>query len=187
MEFRTASIAGCYHITPQVFRDQRGFFVKTFNAEIFAEHRLETKFPESYFSVSHQGVIRGLHFQIPPADHVKLVSCLQGEILDVVVDLRVGSPTYREHDSVVLSAEQGNVIYIPPGLAHGFCVISERASTMYQTSTVYAAEYDSGVLWNSANIKWPTDSPILSQRDSSFVSLNEFESPFVYQAGADRG
>jgi len=180
MELWPSKIPGCYEIQLKVFQDHRGKFVKTFHHDIFADKKLETNFAETYYSVSAKNVLRGLHFQIPPKDHVKLVHCLQGEILDAVVDLRVGSPTYGQHEIFRLSADQGNSVYIPAGLAHGFYILSEQATVIYQVSTVYAPEYEQGILWNSAGIPWPTSEPSISQKDSNWRSLADFKSPFVY-------
>jgi dTDP-4-dehydrorhamnose 3,5-epimerase len=173
-------IPGCYEFQLNVFKDERGSFVKTFHQDIFSSYQLETNFAEEYYSVSHRNVLRGLHFQLPPQEHTKIAYCVQGQVLDVVVDLRVGSPTYGKFETFDLSAEKANLIYIPPGLAHGFYVISEMAIMMYKVSTVYSSEHDRGILWNSAGIPWPSTNPIVSKRDSSFATLSDFNSPFVY-------
>lgn len=159
----------------------RGRFVKVFHKQTFAEKGLETHFAEEYYSISHKNVIRGLHFQLPPMDHVKMVYCVQGEVLDVVLDLRVGSPTYGEHVLFELSAAKANSIYIPKGMAHGFCAVSELAILVYKVGTIYSPNHDAGVLWNSAGIAWPTKQPILSARDQSFPTLDKFISPFRYE------
>lgn len=180
MQISETKIPGCYEITPKVFKDERGNFVKTFHEEIFKSHSLETHFAEEYYSVSHQNVLRGLHFQLPPQDHVKMVYCVFGEVVDAVVDLRLGSPTYGKFETFELSAEKANLIYIPPGLAHGFYAKSQTAIMMYKVSTVYSPECDTGILWNSVGIAWKSDNPIISKRDNSFVPFSEFESPFTY-------
>ncbi len=182
MEIHQTQIPDCYEIQLRIFEDHRGRFVKTFHQEIFAEHGLESHFSEAYYSVSPQNILRGLHFQIPPKDHAKLVHCAKGEILDAVVDLRVGSPTYGQCATFHLKADQGNLVYIPPGLAHGFYIMSEQAIVMYQVSTVYAPEHERGLLWNSAGIDWPNSHPIISDKDNAWPSLTEFQSPFVYSA-----
>ena len=173
-------IRGCYEVQPRIFDDARGRFVKVFHEDEFLKLGLETHFAEEYYSHSQRGVIRGMHFQIPPSDHAKLVYCVHGEVQDVVLDLRKGSPTYGRSISVVLSAQQGNFIYIPKGMAHGFCVTSESATLVYKVSTVYDPQNDSGVLWNSFGADWAISSPILSERDASFPTLNQFMSPFNY-------
>jgi dTDP-4-dehydrorhamnose 3,5-epimerase len=173
------SIPGCYEIIPKVFTDLRGKFVKTFHKDLFAEKNLETDFAEEFYSTSKHRVLRGLHFQLPPHDHVKLVYCIYGEVLDVLVDLRLGSPVYGLPIQFQLSAEKANILYIPEGIAHGFYTVSKFATMMYKTSTVYNMDYDSGVLWSSFSV-WPDDEPILSVKDSSFLHINDFESPFKF-------
>ena len=120
MQISETNIHGCYEITPSVFKDERGSFVKTFHQDIFSSHKLETKFAEEYYSVSDRNVLRGLHFQLPPQEHTKIAYCVQGQVIDAVVDLRVGSSTYGKFETFDLSAQKANLIYIPPGLAHGF-------------------------------------------------------------------
>lgn len=183
MQIKSTKIPGCYEIIPKIFEDHRGKFVKTFHQDIFRNSGLETEFHEEYYSVSHQNVLRGLHFQRPPRDHVKLVYSLVGEVMDAVVDLRLGSPTYGQFALFNLSEAKANMVYIPPGLAHGFYVLSETAILMYKTSTVYAPDHDAGILWNSAGIPWSDPNPILSKRDREWSSLTEFKSPFRYHPG----
>ena len=173
-------IPGCYEIQPRVVDDARGRFVKVFHRHAFAELGLEVDFAEEYYSVSRQRVIRGMHFQTPPIDHAKMVYCVHGEVFDAVIDLRLGSPTYQQTATFNLSAEQGNYIYIPKGLAHGFCVTSDSATLVYKVSTVYSPEHDAGILWSSVGITWPTENPVMSDRDREFISLSDFKSPFVY-------
>lgn len=174
-------IPGCFEIQPRVFDDERGRFVKVFHRDAFNEMDLQTEFAEEYYSHSWRGVIRGLHFQIPPMDHTKLVYCLQGDVLDVVVDLRVGSPAFGAVATFAVSASKGNYVYLPKGVAHGFCVTSDEATLVYKVSTVYSAQHDTGVLWNSVNVDWPAAHPILSERDRAFSPFSEFASPFVYE------
>jgi len=178
---RKTKLTGCFEVQPRIFDDDRGRFVKVFHEDEFRKLGLETDFKEEYYSHSKRGVIRGMHFQLPPSEHVKLVYCVQGEVQDVVLDLRKGSPTYGLADSIKLSAEQGNYLYIPKGLAHGFCATSTVATLVYKVSTVYDPQHDSGVLWNSFGVDWPTLEPIISSRDTSFKPLSEFESPFLYE------
>lgn len=179
-ELVPSKLAGCVALQPKAFSDARGRFVKVFHEGAFRELGLHTDFAEEYYSVSHRHVIRGLHFQTPPHDHVKLVYCVQGDVLDVVLDLRVGSPTFGQHATFHLSADAANSIYIPKGMAHGFCALSEQAIMVYKVSTVYAPHNDAGVRWDSAGIDWPTSSPIVSARDAGFAGLGQFDSPFVY-------
>lgn len=184
MRIVETEIPGCFEIHPAVVVDQRGTFVKTFHAPSFAEAGLETEFVEAYHSRSRQGVLRGLHFQLPPHDHAKLVYCSDGIVLDAVVDLRVGSPTFGRHRLSELSAGQANALYVPPGLAHGFCVVDGEAVIHYQVSTVFRPEHDTGIHWDSAGIPWPVKNPVVSERDMSFAGLDEYQSPFVYGGAA---
>lgn len=187
MNIQPTSLPGCYEIQPSVFNDIRGKFVKTFQKEIFAQSKLETNFAEEYYSVSHQRVLRGLHFQAPPYEHTKLVYCVMGKVMDVVVDLRVGSPTYGQFATLEVSAQKANVIYIPPGLAHGFYVLSDSAVLIYKVTTVYSPKHDSGIHWNSVKIPWPNTQPIVSPRDSELVAFADFLSPFRYTEEATHG
>lgn len=180
MEIKPLAIPGCFEIQPKVFHDQRGQFVKVFHEALFASNGLNTKFSEEYYSHSKKGVVRGMHFQSPPHDHVKVVYCVSGEVLDVVVDLRKGSPTYQQAVTLHLSAEKANMIYIPRGMAHGFCALSEMATLVYKVETVHNAAHDAGVLWNSVDVSWPVSEPVVSERDRSFVGLSNFQSPFVF-------
>lgn len=175
-----SALAGCFEIRPRVFDDTRGRFVKTFHCDLFAAHGLATDFPEQYYSMSRRGVVRGMHFQMPPHDHAKLVYCLDGEVVDVVLDLRVGSPTYGMTAGFKLSATLANGVYVPKGMAHGFCVTSESALLLYDVGTVHAPSHDAGVLWSSVDFDWPTTAPIVSVRDASLPSFRDFESPFCH-------
>lgn len=180
-DLNPSAILGCYEMQPRVFDDSRGRFVKVFHEKAFAEQGLETNFVEEYYSVSHKNVVRGMHFQLPPMDHVKLVYCVQGEVIDTVVDLRIGSQTYGQFDLFELSAKRANSVYIPKGMAHGFYVLSEQAIMVYKVSSIYSPEHDAGILWNSIGIPWPSNKAILSSRDQVFPSLDKFVSPFRYE------
>ena len=176
---KTTNIAGCYELQPRVLSDQRGCFVKTFHHEWFAHHGLKTNFIEQYYSVSNQRTLRGLHFQLPPHDHAKMVYCTAGHVLDVAVDLRLQSPTYGQFVCIELSAAQGNIVYLDSGLAHGFYTRSETATLIYNVTSVYAPAYDAGIRWDSIGIPWPDSTPLLSDRDKTFPALAEFQTPFI--------
>jgi dTDP-4-dehydrorhamnose 3,5-epimerase len=180
LALKETGLPGCLELQPRVFEDARGRFVKVFNRELFAAHGLETSFAEEYYSSSLPGVLRGLHFQTPPHHHAKLVYCVAGRVMDVAVDLRVGSPTYGRHAVVELSMERGNAIYLPSGFAHGFYVPQGEATLVYNVTTGYAPESDAGIRWDSAGIEWPDATPVVSERDAGFPSLAEFDSPFRY-------
>lgn len=182
VEIQSNRIPGCYEIFPNVHEDKRGRFVKIFHRELFAAQGLSLDLAEAYYSESVRGVLRGLHFQTPPMDHVKLVCCIVGEVFDVVVDLRAGSPTFGKFETFHLTARRGNALYVPAGLAHGFCVTSERAVLVYQISSVHAPQHDAGILWNSVGIPWPDEHPIISDRDQTFPTLQQYKTPFVYHS-----
>jgi dTDP-4-dehydrorhamnose 3,5-epimerase len=124
-----------------------------------------------------------MHFQIPPADHAKLVYCMSGAIHDVALDLRVGSPTYGEHEAYDLSAEYNNAVYLPSGMAHGFFVRSAPALVVYEVTSEHSPSHDTGILWNSFGASWPQSAPIISARDEGLTPLAQFESPFRFEPG----
>jgi len=171
-------IAGCFELEPPIFGDSRGKLIKIFHKDIFIDLGLETNFDEEYYSISSKNILRGLHFQLPPHDHVKCVTCLQGKIFDVVVDLRKNSKTYKQHFCIELDAKKGNMLYIPAGLAHGFYVMSETAIFLNRTTTVYNPDSEAGIKWDTCGIEWPNINPILSEKDKDLSTLENFESPF---------
>lgn len=180
-DVRQTAIPGCLEILPEVRRDVRGRFVKAISAAWFSERRLATNFQEQYYSVSHRNVLRGLHFQTPPHEHVKVLYCANGSVLDAFVDLRAGSPAFGQHALVELTAEKGNVLYLPPGVAHGFLATSDEALMVYNVTSGYAPAHDTGVLWSGAGITWPFGiTPLVSERDAAFPTLAEFRTPFVF-------
>ncbi len=184
MDVETTSLPGVLIITPRVFRDARGFFLESYNQERFQERGIHTVFVQDNHSRSVRGTLRGLHFQLPPAEQVKLVRVVRGRIWDVAVDIRVGSPTFGRWVGVELSAENFRQIYIPAGFAHGFCVLSEEAEVLYKASHVYSPAHERGIVWNDAalGISWPTAEPLLSERDRSLGTLGDYlaGTPFVY-------
>ena len=180
MRIDQTPIPGCYQIFPDIKKDARGTFVKTVHKEIFLEHGLVIEFAEEYYSISHKGVLRGMHFQTPPHDHFKLVYCLAGKVFDAIIDLRAGSPTYNQSATFELSAETGNLLYIAPGIAHGFYALTDNSIMQYKVTTVYAPQHDGGIKWDTTDVNWPDDVPIISPRDDAFPSLNDFETPFKF-------
>lgn len=180
MEFLPLALPGCFEIRPRAFRDERGSFAKPFVASRFAAHGLPTVFAEEFYSSSQRGVVRGLHFQIPPHEHGKLVYCVRGEVLDVIVDLRRGSPTYGQNLQTRLDETRPAALYMPAGLAHGFCALSDEATLIYKVTSEHAPSHDCGIRWDSIGVDWPVASPIVSERDRSFPTLAEFDSPFVF-------
>lgn len=166
MKVIRTSLPGCVVIEPAVFGDARGAFYETFNAERFAEAGLPTHFVQSNVSTSSRGVLRGLHYQWPRPQG-KLVTVLEGEVYDVAVDIRRGSPTFGRWEAVILSAENKRQFWIPEGFAHGFAVLSERAVFSYLCTDVYVREADAGIAWNDAQlaVDWPVVEPQLSDKD----------------------
>lgn len=177
-EIRESRIPGCYLFRPRSPLDNRGKFVKTFHAATFERYGLEIGFRESFYSVSKKNVLRGMHFQRPPQEHAKLVYCLKGTIFDAFVDLRIKSQGFGMHECVELSDKNGLILYLPPGVAHGFYVLSNEAITVYNVTKEYDPSADSGVHWDSCGIDWPTNSPIISPRDSRLLDLNEVNNLF---------
>lgn len=175
-------IDGFYEILPEVNEDTRGIFVKTYHKSNFLGMGIDVNWKEQYYSISKNGVLRGLHFQLPPHAHKKLVCCVSGEVIDVALDLRKGSPTYGMHDFVSLSSVKRNAVFVDVGLAHGFYTISESATLLYNVSTEYAPCSDSGIRWDSAGIIWGDIVPTISERDQSLVGLHQFQSPFFWTA-----
>lgn len=174
-------IAGCYEIVQDSFSDARGKFVKTFHEDAFRTLGLKTDWREEYFSVSAKGVLRGMHFQLPPHEHAKLVTCLQGLAHDVVLDLRHGSPSFGCSHSWELSQDSARAIYIPAGVAHGFLSLSEGCLMYYKVTSIHAASADAGVHWDSFGHSWPVDHPILSDRDTRHPEFTFFVSPFTWR------
>ncbi len=180
MKFCPTPLPGALIIESNHFKDDRGGFVKVFHEEEFAAQGLAFRPAEEYYSVSKRGVLRGMHFQIPPAAHEKLVYCLHGRVLDVLVDLRKGSPAFGRHFSVELNATAPRCLFIPVGLAHGFLSLEEDSMMVYSVTTVHAPACDRGIRWDSFGMDWPTTEPCLSARDSAFSTLAAFYSPFIF-------
>ncbi len=159
--------------------DSRGGFCKTFEHSIIQEKTgLDFDLKESYYSTSKLGVVRGMHFQYPPADHDKIVFVPQGKVFDVCVDLRKNSPTYGKTFSQELSASNDMGLLIPSGFAHGFQALEENSMTMYLLSSEYEADLDAGIRYDSCGIDWPIAVSEVSSRDEEFETLSEFDSPF---------
>ncbi len=178
MQIEETFIEGLKVIHLNKFSDQRGDFIKVFNQSFFSENLLDTDIKESYFSVSHKGVIRGMHFQIPPFDHTKLVYVNTGSILDVVLDIRKSSKTYGRYFTIDLKANSPQLIYIPKGLAHGFLSKENNTMVTYMQTTGYNQECDKGIKYDSFDFDWPANKPVLSQRDTDFIDFKDFISPF---------
>jgi len=171
---------GCFSIVPRTARDARGSFVKTVHASTFSRAGLSCDFREQYFSVSAGGVLRGMHFQLPPFDHDKVVFCQTGRALDVILDLRAGSPWFGRTLSLTLEGDRASGVYVPRGCAHGFLSLVDGTILLYNVTSEHSPDHDSGVLWSSIPFSWPIEKPTVSGRDSAFPALHDFQSPFVF-------
>jgi dTDP-4-dehydrorhamnose 3,5-epimerase len=167
-----------YLFTMPSSSDARGSFVKSFSETVLKKEGIDFTLRESYFSFSKKDVIRGMHFQLPPHHHSKVVFCPVGAIMDVIVDLRKDSPTFLRCLAHELSADNNNAIYIPEGFAHGFKALTEDALTYYLVSSEYNKEHDTGIRFDTIGYDWNVANPIVSARDLSFVAMQDFESPF---------
>ncbi|MGZ8286498.1 MAG: dTDP-4-dehydrorhamnose 3,5-epimerase [Allosphingosinicella sp.] len=179
MLIEQTALAQLLVLTPRYFRDERGFFVESYNKRAFSEAAgADVEFVQDNHSRSTRGVLRGLHYQLPPRAQGKLVRVADGEIFDVAVDLRGGSPTFGRWFGTVLSAEKGNQLWIPPGFAHGFLTLSETADVLYKASDYYAPECERTIAWDDPDvaIDWPLDGrPTLSAKDSAAPRLAQAE------------
>lgn len=175
MHITETTLPGVRLIEPKVFGDKRGFFMETWNAARYADIGLPERFVQDNLSFSRRGVLRGLHFQNPNGQG-KLVYVLAGEVFDVAVDIRLGSPTFGQTAMAILSAENKRQFYIPPGFAHGFCVTSETALFAYKCTAFYDSKAEASILWNdpALGIEWPVDSPELSAKDAVAITLADF-------------
>jgi dTDP-4-dehydrorhamnose 3,5-epimerase len=183
LKVETHPIDGVLTLAPQRFGDERGFFSQTYSLRDLAEAGFERPFVQDNHSMSAvRGTVRGLHFQAPPRAQDKLLRVTQGAILDVAVDIRVGSPTYGQHVAVELSAENGLQLLIPRGFAHGFQTLSDRVEVLYKVTDDYAPDTEGGLLWNdpALGIPWPIDAAhaTANARDQNWPTLAELKSPF---------
>jgi dTDP-4-dehydrorhamnose 3,5-epimerase len=177
MKIIQLDIEGVYLIENSISYDLRGGFVKPFSFTIFVEHGLDTDFKETYYSVSNKNVVRGMHFQIPPFSHSKLVHVSSGAVLDVILDLRKSSKTFGKHISLRID-EYTNSIYIPKGCAHGFKSLKDGSVVVYQQTSEYNESADEGILWNSFGYDWGAGDHVLSVRDQNHPKYRTFDSPF---------
>lgn len=180
MKFTPLEIPGLVLIEPNVFKDSRGYFFESFNKHAFHNAGILDEFVQDNQSLSQKGVLRGLHFQLPPFAQSKLVRVIQGAVYDVAVDIRKNSPTYGKHVKVLLSENNKNMLFVPVGFAHGFITLEDNTLFSYKCGNVYHKQSESGLPWNddSLKIEWEFDQPILSEKDMHFQPFNTFESPF---------
>ncbi len=174
MQVEASRISGLLVIDPVVHGDKRGFFMETYSRRRYAEAGIPEEFVQDNLSKSARGILRGLHLQ-HPGGQGKLCTVLEGEVYDVGVDVRVGSPTFGQWDSVVLSSDNKRQLYLPPGFAHGFCVLSESALFSYKCTTLYSVDNELGVAWDDSDlgIDWPISDPVLSAKDSANPRLKD--------------
>jgi dTDP-4-dehydrorhamnose 3,5-epimerase len=184
MKFIKTVIPDVYILEPSVFRDDRGYFLESFNLEKFEENISPIKFVQDNESKSSKGVLRGLHFQTPPFSQAKLVRCIEGSVMDVAVDIRNGSPTYGMHVAVELSGENKRQLFVPRGFAHGFAVLSDSAIFAYKVDNTYAPSFDAGIRYDDKelNIDWGISETELqlSAKDKNLSFFKDLESPFKF-------
>jgi dTDP-4-dehydrorhamnose 3,5-epimerase len=183
-KFKKLSIPDIILIIPEVFEDTRGTFAETYKKSIFEKMSIRTKFVQDNHSQSKKNVLRGLHYQLPPMEQAKLIMCTKGTVFDVAVDIRKSSPYYGKWVGHYLSEENKNMLFIPPGFAHGYLVTSDEAAITYKVSKEYSGEYERGILWKDPEIRidWPfTVEPILSEKDVNLPNLKEAENTFRYR------
>lgn len=175
---------GVVIIEPDVFADERGFFMETFQEKRYQETlENDVHFVQDNLSVSKKGVLRGLHYQIPPFAQAKLVQVTRGKAQDVVVDIRDGSPTFGQHVTVELSAENHHQLFIPAGFAHGFLTLEDDTLFQYKCSNAYSKEHERGILWNdpALGIEWGVEQPIVAEKDSEHPLLKDIAKDYYFQ------
>lgn len=183
MKITETKLQGVYLLEPKVFGDHRGFFMETYNKQVFDQHGLDYNFIQDNHSLSvPAGTLRGLHYQLAPKAQTKLVRCLKGAIYDVAVDIREGSPTFGQWVGYVLSEHNKRQLLVPKGFAHGFCTLVDNTEVAYKVDEYYSPEHDRGILWNDPEIgiDWSTDEPILSDKDKVHPTLKEAEKNFTF-------
>jgi dTDP-4-dehydrorhamnose 3,5-epimerase len=185
MQITDTALPGVTMIQPVRHGDARGYFSEIYREEALARHGIDVRFVQENQSLSAAvGVVRGLHFQIPPAAQAKLVRVIAGAILDVAVDIRRGSPDYGKHVAVVLSAEQGNQLFVPEGFAHGFCTLQPDTVVIYKVNRYWSPEHERGLLWNdpALAVDWRLggNEPILSDKDRTHPALADLPAYFAY-------
>lgn len=166
-----------WYVKIEKFKDVRGSFIKTYTPHLYHRYLREFKMREEFYTVSKKNVIRGMHFQLPPDDHEKVVFCSAGSARDVMLDLRPGKG-YGKFVDIHLSGEEPGLLFMPKGIAHGYRALEDNTNMVYKTSSEYAPESDTGILWNSFGYDWGPAVPILSDRDQLLSSFEDFKTPF---------
>jgi len=177
MQFNELDIPGVLFIENFINKDDRGVFIKPFTSSIYKNNNLYFEIKEIYFSISKKNVIRGMHFQKPPMDCSKLIFITRGKIIDVLLDLRESSPTYKQYIDLTIDSSN-NAILIPPGIAHGFLSLENETTVIYNQSKPYSNNHDEGILWDSFGYNWDVENPIISDRDKNFNPLTHYNTPF---------
>ncbi|HAP01969.1 MAG TPA: dTDP-4-dehydrorhamnose 3,5-epimerase [Bacteroidetes bacterium] len=184
MPFTETGIPGLLVFEPNIIRDARGYFFESFNSKIWKEKGITSEFVQDNQAYSTRGILRGLHYQLNPNAQAKLVRVIEGEVLDVVVDLRKGSPSFGKTFSIILSAENHKQMYVPRGFAHGYCVLSSTALFFYKCDNFYSKESERGIAFNDSalNIDWkiPAGEMLLSDKDKLNKPFSEAEMNFVF-------
>jgi len=178
MEITERKLKGIFEIQLKPHVDPRGFFMRVFDKNILKEAGLERDWVQENHSRSeNKDIIRGLHLQLAPFSETKMIRCIKGAILDVFVDLRKGSETYGQWDAVELSADNKKMVLIPRGFGHGFCTLTEVSEVVYKVDNVYSPQHERGIIWNDETLKidWPTQNPILSEKDSRNMTFKAFD------------
>jgi dTDP-4-dehydrorhamnose 3,5-epimerase len=181
-EFRKFEISGPQLVCPRIFDDERGYFFELYKHTDFTSGEIEEHFVQDNFSRSAKGVLRGLHYQKDPAAQGKLVMCMKGVIYDVAVDIRKGSPTFGKWVGAELTDSNRFMLYVPPGFAHGFQVISDGAEVLYKCTAEYSPQNDRGIIWNDRdiNISWPLAEPVFSSKDKLHPALRDADNNYTY-------
>ena len=182
MKVSKTNIEGLLLIEPDLFSDGRGYFFESYNKEKYAEIGLDINFVQDNISQSKKGTVRGLHYQVGDKAQGKLCQVISGKVLDVAVDIRFGSPTFGKHYAHVLNTEKKMQIWIPPGLAHGFSVLSDEAIFSYKCTNYYSKDHERTILYNDPdlNIDWQVKNPVVSEKDLKAKKFNEIDKDFIY-------
>lgn len=182
-KFQAKDIPGVIYVTTDIYEDDRGNFSEVYKEPLFKENGIDVDFLQANQSLSKKGVLRGLHFQKNPKAQAKLVRAVVGEIFDVAVDIRVGSPTFGKWVGVRLSAQRRDMLFLPAGFAHGFYVLSDMAEVLYYSSNVYSPDCESGIIYDDPQIavNWPQGERILSKKDAELLNLVQADNNFIYE------
>jgi dTDP-4-dehydrorhamnose 3,5-epimerase len=181
--FRPLEIPDLILITPDLFRDARGVFSETFKRSVFKRNGIVSDFVQENYSISKKGVVRGLHYQLNPTAQGKLIRVVKGAVFDVAVDIRQGSPHFGNWVGVHLSAEKHDMLWVPPGFAHGLCTLENDTEVIYKVTMEYSPQHERGIVWNdpAIGINWPASCPVLSAKDSALPEMKNAEMNFFYK------